>query len=796
MQNTLSSNRAVGEVKRLVALIMVSTAAPALAQAETLAPADSSEQMAIGDIVVTATRQSQALNRVPLSIVAKDQEALDQQGVRSISDVARVTPGITFGQTSLYYGTGQSTISIRGVQSDSGIPTTGVYIDDTPIQTRTGVSPSLTNAYPQVFDLDRLEVLRGPQGTLFGTGSVGGAVRFITPDPSYDDIHLYGRAEIATTEKGAASYEGGIAVGAPLVRDELGFRASIWYRRDGGYLDRLDRYTQQLVQKDINTQDSVSGRIALGWKATETLTFTPSFFFQRVSVDDGSRYELATSDPRHGDFRTSLSVIPETHHDTFYLPALKTALELDKMTLISNTSYFTRKTNTQSDDTTLSLALYGGYSGAFPPGFENYQSGTKSNTKQTAFTQEIRLQNNDPNARFNWVAGLFYSHTKVHDIFYGADPDMLDAINLGQELIGEPPITSVEELFGTNLYEGQYAVVQRNNHNDKQYAAFAQFDYEIVPRLKLTAGLRFTHADYTFDNFIAGPLYATDGTTNHVTSKSKPLTPKFGVSFQADRNNLFYVSAAKGVRGSGIATPVGASCTDDAEAIGFDPNSSHDVKPDSIWSYELGSKNRLFGGRLSIDASVYHVDWKQVQTLFALPVCQLYTTLNLGNAKIDGFDIAVAARPVTGLSLGASVSYVNARYTTNVPGPGGTIIRRAGEPFNVAPWSIQLNAEYVHTLGTTDIYGRADLTYNSHNDKPVDTQSPLVDPNLPRPPATSQLDLRAGARFKSVDLSVFVNNVTNSHPVLSLYHDSLDSTWYRAGTFRPRTVGLTATFRR
>lgn len=147
------------------------------------------------------------------------------------------------------------------------------------------------------------------------------------------------------------------------------------------------------------------------------------------------------------------------------------------------------------------------------------------------------------------------------------------------------------------------------------------------------------------------------------------------------------------------------------------------------------------------------------------------------------------------------MSYANARYTTDIPGAGGTIIRRAGEPFAIAPWSVQLNGEYAYPIGLDEIYARVDYAYSSHNDKPLNLESPLVDPALPRPPSTSLLNIRIGTRLKTadrdaIDLSLFVNNVTNSHPVLALYHDTLDLTRFRAGTFRPRTIGLTATLRR
>jgi outer membrane receptor protein involved in Fe transport len=805
-KNQFTRRVAMGSTSCIIALALASTFDPVFAQApsgdgaqaQSSVPQADTENPGMGEIVVTATRQAQTLNRVPLSIVAKDQETLDKQGVRSIADVARLTPGINFGQTSLNYGTGQSVISIRGIQSDSGIPTTGVYIDDTPVQTRIGISPSLTNAYPQIFDLDRVEVLRGPQGTLFGSGSVGGALRFITPEPSFDDVSLYARSELATTKHGSESYEAGLAVGAPIVEDKLGFRASGWYRHDGGYVDRLDRYTKELVDKDIDGQDNYSLRLALGWRPTETLTLVPSIYFQKTSFDDSSRFELATSDIGNANYRTSLARSPESRKDRFYLPALKATLDLGDLSLVSNTSYLWRKTNTLSDDVALSLALFGGWAEAdFPAGFENYSSGTDSVTYQKAFTQEVRLQKSDPNGRFNFVLGLFYQKSKVSDTFKGIDPDALQAINLGQSLIGEPPLASVGDAYGFELYQGIYSNYQSIRHDDEQKAVFAQVDYEVVPRVKLTAGLRYTIADYTYTGFAAGPFTGTDGTTTVSSSRGKPLTPKFGISFQADRNNLFYVNAAKGVRGSGIAPAVGQNCSADAAAIGFNPLQPTVIKPDSIWSYEIGSKNRLLNGKLLVDVAAYRVNWKNIQTLFNLPSCSIYTALNFGEAKIDGVDLSVTVAPIRQLTLGASVSYTNARYTSPLIGAGDTVIRRAGEPFPVAPWSIQLNGEVRQPIGNNEGYLRADFTYTSHNDKPLDLTSPLVDPDLPRAPATTMLNLRAGLRLnRDIDVSLFVNNVTNSHPVMSLYHDLPGAQMYRASSFRPRTFGLTATIRR
>jgi iron complex outermembrane receptor protein len=754
------------------------------------------EDDVLEEITVTSTRQAQPLSKVPLSVVATDQETLDKQGVRSAADLMRLTPSVTFGQGGQFYGTGQSNISIRGIQSTSGIPTTGVYIDDTPIQTRTGISPSLSNAYPQIFDVDRVEVLRGPQGTLFGTGSMGGAVRFITPDPSLDESSLYTRSEVASTENGGLSYEQGVAGGAPLVEDKLGFRASAWHRYDAGYVDRLDRRTKQVVQRDIDDSRSDAARLAVAWKPVENFTLTPSVFFQRIRTDDASLLEVAVSDPERNEFAASFYTIPQSHSDRFVLPALKATLDLGSFTLISNTSYFRRKTRTISDDTALNVQMWA-YAGPFPPeDFEPADALTRSETTQSNLTQELRLQSADPTGRFNWVIGGFYAHSITHDAFDGENLGLLDEINYGLGLQGQPPVGSLEEFFGVGLYQGRYVVTQRTGYYDLQRSLFAQVDYAVLPRLKLTAGLRYTRADFRYQNFIAGPLYATDGMDTTAEVKSDPLTPKFGVSFQANDDNLFYANAAKGVRGSGIADAVGALCVDDGAAIGFDPFTSRPINSDTVWSYEVGSKNRLAEGRFAIDASAYHVDWDDLQTTTILPGCGVNTTLNLGSAKIDGVDLALSAQVLRGLTVGVAASYMDARYTSELLGPNDSIVRRRGEPLDVAPWSFHLSSEYAFRLGPRDFYVRADHTRTTHDNTPVDTNSPLIDPAIPRPPATSVLDLRAGARFGDLDVSLFAGNVLNASPYLSLGHDTPDSVNFRTTTYRPRTIGITATFRK
>jgi outer membrane receptor protein involved in Fe transport len=394
------------------------------------------------------------------------------------------------------------------------------------------------------------------------------------------------------------------------------------------------------------------------------------------------------------------------------------------------------------------------------------------------------------------VVGAFYSRFVTRDAFDAENLGLLDQINYGIQNEGGPPVSSISDIFGVELYQGRYVISQHSKYTDTQKSLFAQVDYEVVPRVTLTAGLRYTATSFVYDNFLAGPLYTSNGTSETKLSKHNPITPRFGVSFQADRKNLFYASVAKGARGSNIADAVGFRCTPDGDLLGFNPMAPRFIKDDTVWSYEVGSKNRLFGGRVAIDASAYHIDWKDSQTVISLPVCRNHTIFSLGDAKIDGIDLALSVQPLDGLTLGASVSYMNARYASALTGPNNTIVRRKGEPLDVAPWSYHLSGEYAFALGGGDLYLRADFTGSAHDDTPLDLTSPLVDPMIPRAPGTAVLGLRAGARLGGLDVSLFANNVTNDNPVMGLGHETPGNINFRATAFRPRTIGITATFRR
>jgi iron complex outermembrane receptor protein len=252
------------------------------------------------EIVVTATRREERLQDVPISISSFSQQKLDAEGIRSIDDLARATPGVLLERNAIgatgNFNDEDTDINIRGVDSSAGAGTVGIYIDDTPIQDR-HISFTSFNAFPALFDLARVEVLRGPQGTLFGAGSEGGTVRFISPEISLTSDSAYIRSEAAGTDHGAPSYEIGAAGGGPIIDNVLGFRLSASYRDDGGWVDRVDPRTLDVLDRNSNWQQTITLRGALKWAVTDQVSISPSLYYQDLTLGDTGAYWEDLSDP-------------------------------------------------------------------------------------------------------------------------------------------------------------------------------------------------------------------------------------------------------------------------------------------------------------------------------------------------------------------------------------------------------------------------------------------------------------------------------------------------------------------
>jgi len=795
---------------------------------------------ALEEVVVTATRRSERLQDVPISVTAFSQEKLDSQGLRSIDDLTRLSPGVMFQRngngSSANYNDENSDISIRGIDSQAGTSTTGIYIDDTPVQSR-HIGFGAVNVFPALFDLDRVEVLRGPQGTLFGAGAEGGVVRFITPQPDLNKDSGYLRSEAASTKAGDASYEMGAAAGGPIINDVLGFRVSASFRRDGGWVDRAG-YTLtpnpanpllptpvlgRVGETDANWQETMTFRAALKWAVNDAVTVTPSFYYQQLHINDTASYWVGLTNAGADKFYNG-NALTNPSRDPFSLSAVKIEWNLGFAELTSNTSYFERHQHSTSDYTQYLRATYG-FFGLLPtiypqPGDAGYAT---FEDNQRNFYQEFRLASSDPAARFVWNTGIFYSrlNENIPENIFDAT---LDAETGGNVCSPTLPCPNGE------IFTGPVDRVI-----DKQIAAFGELTFKFTDTLKATAGVRVSKVDFTGSTYAGGPFLGTPNSGTQASSSEKPVTPKAVLSWQPDRSNLYYLSVSKGYRVGGVNVGVGTICGGDLETLGL-PTGSDGLRhvptqfsSDSLWSYELGGKNTFLDHRLQIDSSLFVINWKNIQQNVYLPSCGEQFTANLGQVQSRGGDIDVQFRPIDTLTLGLTVAYTDARFTKNscagvlqfdgsVMRPDGTtgactgIVNGAaqiapqivseGNRLPGAPWSIMASAEktFDEWNGRTP-YARADYQFTNAQSALLpgqDTRNALFDQSIPGLPQTKNLQLRAGFRWNGYDVSLFADNVLDQHPELFKSRDIADDltdNLYFGRSVRPRTVGVTATYR-
>jgi iron complex outermembrane receptor protein len=806
----------------LCTLLGASGLPPARA-ADAAATADASGPSEIAEITVTATRHEESISRVPISISAFTQETMDQKGVKDITDLVRFTPGVSIDQT------GTNAISIRGISSSGGAGTTGIYIDDTPIQMRSlGFNPDDT--LPKTFDLDRVEVLRGPQGTLFGAGSEGGTVRYILTQPSLTKDSTYARSEVSFTQYGEPSYEAGIAHGGPIVDGELGFRVSAWYRRDGGWIDRVDPTTLAVVDKNANTDETLVMRLAAIWQPLSAVTVTPSMFYQNRQEHDDSTYWPVVSDPSAGRFNNAnpdRNPVP----DKFYLPALKIEADLGRARLISNTSYFHRDETTGYEGTVYNLSYYQtlGWPAAgtgltfldpaeyplidtagihLPPGLTNYRSPATVENQQRSITEELRLESSDPTSRFTWTVGAFWQLTREVSLEEIHDP-MID--NLLETIYGDNAL----DIFGEALLPNGDSYYNLNTSHDRQIAGFGEVTYSLTDRWKLTLGGRIAKTSFDITHFTDGPENYGPSGPESASESETPFTPKAGVSFQWDPSHLLYASYAKGFRVGGANPPLPSYCSDGLIAEGYASGQAPGTyKSDSTQSYEIGAKDNF--NWVKVASSVYYIRWNDIQqNVYVSGDCGLQFTDNLGTAVAKGFDVQADA-VLGAFALEASVGYTDARYSATSKNDlaikGDAISGQAainGSPGANPPWNVALGVQYNFTAATHPSFARLDYQFASRNPWQAAIQDPRSAQYTPFPvpisytlPSTTFVQFRTGMSFGPWQASFFIDNLLNSHTTTNYERTFTDGNnpnypppgpQYNNYTFRPRTFGITGT---
>lgn len=735
---------------------------------------------ALEEITVTATRRSENISKVPVNVTAYTQEQMDDQSIRQMDDIARLTPDIQFTHTAGVAGNNASDISIRGISSDVGAATTGIYIDDTPIQVR-NVGYWGGNAYPKIFDLDRVEVLRGPQGTLFGAGAEGGVVRFLTPQPDLDEYSGYLKTELSDTINGDPSYETGAAVGGPIIKDQLGFRVSAWGRRDGGYIDRVSPDTGATEDANSNYQQSGAAKAALTWQPFVGLKITPTIYYQDIYSNDRDQYWETLSHPYADEFK-SASRIGQPSDDRFSLPTLKIQYDLPNFSIFSNTSIFNRKQTLTLDYTNYLSSLFYGNPYEYSAAEGDIPSEADVTINQHSLTQELRLQSTTPDALVDWTAGAFYSWTKQQESDLSVNGQHDFTTLFGGAFAGIP------------LVDGRYGQVQYLNSYDEQISGYGSADLNVTDKLKLTAGLRISSMRYNFNELSEGPV---NGGTTYVSGAQHevPITPKFGASYQLDADNFIYATAAKGFRPGGAQAEVPtAFCAADLQTLGL-TTSPTSYNSDSLWSYELGAKDSLMGGRLKLDSSVYLIKWDQIQQNVRLASCGYSYVANLGSATSVGGDISAKFAVTDSLRVGVSLGYNDTTADQTTSGGGNAILAVKGDRIGGPPLTATTWAEYeFRVLGDHEAFYRVDYSFHSHSPS-VDSRTFGYDPGIASTKANGYLSMRVGVFVGGWEVSGFVNNLTNSETALSTAHDITGSPVYYESSYRPTTIGTSLEYR-
>ena len=523
----------------------------------------------VEEIVVTASKRgAERLQDIPISITAISQEKMERSGMDDFLDYARAVPGLGFQMLSAAGGRddirGGRRLNMRGIESGfDGVPTVAFYLDDAPV-------PVMD---PKLFDIERIEVLRGPQGTLYGANSMGGAVRVVVNKPVQNEYQYRGDVSLASTRAGAESYNANAMINAPLIDDVLAARGVLFYRNEGGYIDNVipQESGGERVERDIGKEESWGARLALSFQPTDNLRITPSVFRQETKVDGSSLWEAAFRDLTAYDRKVN-----DRQTNAFTLTGLEASWTLGNVEIFSATSYF------ETDFSTVEDGTKGSFNTGLIEAGQVQMSLTQTDT--TRFSEELRVSYHGE--RWNGVIGAFYLDEDRHfdQVFPRADG-----------------------LDGPTFFEGT------QSNGEQQLAFFTEGTYKLTDRLDLTAGARWFKGDQDQQVrfYSDGVLDAQDG-----KASDSALSPKVQLSFHFDPEKMAYVSATKGFRPGGPSGVVPLStCGEDLAALGLS-RAPTAFQSDQLWSYEVGSKLSFADRRAVIDSSVYYIDWSDVQQLY------------------------------------------------------------------------------------------------------------------------------------------------------------------------------------
>ncbi|HWT42230.1 MAG TPA: TonB-dependent receptor [Sphingopyxis sp.] len=773
-----------------LSLLALTISVPAAAQN---APPDEDSNI----IIVTATKRDANLQDIPFSINAQTAEDIQKSGAVTLEDLSRNVAGLSVQNL----GPGQSQVSVRGVSAGQVVrdqpgvkEQVGVYLDESVI------SLSLFTPDIDLYDLNRVETLRGPQGTLFGSGSVGGTIRYITNQPKLGttegsveaNLNLVDGDDIGGHLKGAINVPMG---------DKAAIRAVGYYTRYGGFINAIG----PAGKDDINSGERYGGRIALTFEPTDNISITPRVVYQKVKADGFNRQDIynlyanrfTTTRPQVTfDEREQYLLLRESFEDETLIADLKLDVALDGVKVTAVTSYTNRDILVSRDASALSGSV--SVDLGFPTAGVLLPSNLVDTTDLKSFTQEVRLAS-DYDSPFQWVFGGFYSST---DRFYRQRLPTPGYDAFTDATLGAGTSAAVANGFPANSpYNADLP------YDIKQLAIFGEGTYSITDAFDVTVGGRY----YDFletRRFITGGLFA-NGDRRRDKTRSNGISPRLLLSYDVADNVSINAQASKGFRLGGVNDPLNLPLCSPGDAALF--GSFQDYDDETLWNYELGVKSQ--GRGFTFNAAGFYNDIKNLQVTLDAGTCSSRIVFNVPKAHSMGVEFELGLSPVDGLDLNLSGSLIEAEFDTTLPGAltAATGIREGNRLPSVPKFQLSASGSYEFPVSdSASAYLSASFQHvGTRYTQPADQENnprtfvhglpfggapanaaTTVDLKLPD---YQLVNLSAGVDFENgLSLIAYVNNVFDENALLSFDRERGGRARLGYTVGQPRTFGVTA----
>jgi outer membrane receptor protein involved in Fe transport len=790
------------------------TAAPAPAAAS--APASPSAKAADADtqkVVVTAQKRKEDILDVPLAISVISAEQLSNNQINNVEDLTRNLPNVSFTSQG---GPGLGTIEIRGVSSQAGTATVSLYLDDVSLTTRNLYSQG--TAEPHFFDLDHVEVLSGPQGTLYGASSLGGTIKFISKQPNLKSFEGTGSLDFSKTQNATGfNWQGEAVVNVPVVKNAVAVRLGVQSGHEAGYIDQVDYLTLKTLARGINSSNwnvfkgAVHAELGHGW------SITPALFAQQVNTDDiDAAYIHVGGDqvtPHAGEtlppFTTSKQV-REPGHDRLEVPSLTIDGDLGFADFTGVFSGYKRRFNRVQDGTSINSVYIGSVvlPNVLPgdPGYAAAQairdqvaalpSAVQLNNQIDQKSMELRLTSKDYDPKggnpLTWIGGVYVANAKTQ--VYDNEP-VFGITQVFQQ--NGLDINNPNDLADTwaGAFTGDSSYYSARHYNDKQHSVFGELTWHVNPAISTTVGMRWLSASQHFTRegnyyYVGCGAPADCPVTAVIDSKGTASTPSFKFNWSVDPTTSVYANVAKGFRLGGANRPVPDTplVESDLALLGLPGKPPASFNADSLWSYELGSKQRLLDNTLNLTLSAFYINWKNIQQDITLPNAGFDFETNTGKAHSFGLEASARLRVNENLNLTGSAGWTQAVFAEDVTALGtdsnGDLNVHKGDPVQGVPTgSANLGFDYHWDLnGSTGAFirGNGQWTGSSHGS--------LFRGDADRNrPSYVTVDASTGLVFERFTVSLYLKNMFNNHTVIQ--HPNVQAV-DEAYSLRPRTIGM------